>query len=488
MTTPKRLLRAMEPEGVWAESRPGASSTGRRRRHHRGSLGQGPSTRGLRHRAGGHRLRRNGSDSARRCAPRPRAAGHRRLRGVPQDAGHVRRAHRVPHRPLRRDRPRGRPGAGRRRLRREAVRLPGAGGAHPRRHPPPGPGETAGRDRHPSSGRWPGDRPQSPAGGARWRGGRAHAQGVRPRGADGAGPRCGLRAAPDHGRGLGASLVRANQDAGRPRGVGPQEVRGPGLDRNGSGRGIPPSPIGMIRRLLAGYLSITLFILIVLEIPLGISFARLQRNRLVADVQHDAATIALFAEPRVEARDTAGLQQVADSYRARTKGRVVILDETGVLRADSDATGRPVPARDFSSRPEIKRALAGTEAHGFRHSNLLGHDLLYVAVPMNSGGAVRGGVRITDPASVLAHTILPIWATVYRFALLILAVVIAVSFRLARSLLAPLHDLEGAAARLGEGDLKARARVPEGPRELTVLAREFNATASKLARLADATA
>ena len=147
-----------------------------------------------------------------------------------------------------------------------------------------------------------------------------------------------------------------------------------------------------------------------------------------------------------------------------------------------------MPARDFSSRPEIKRALAGTEAHGFRHSNLLGHDLLYVAVPMNSGGAVRGVVRITYPASVLATTILRSWAMLIGLALLILAVVIAVSFRLARSLLAPLHDLEGAAARLGEGDLKARARVPEGPRELTVLAREFNATASKLARLVDSQA
>ena len=244
----------------------------------------------------------------------------------------------------------------------------------------------------------------------------------------------------------------------------------------------------MIRRLLAGYLSITLFILVVLEIPLGISFARLQRNRLIADVQHDAATIALFSEPRLEAKDAAGLQRVVDAYRARTKGRVVILDQVGILRADSDSRGAPVPARDFSTRPEVQRALGGDEAHGFRHSTLLGQDLLFVAVPMNSGGIVRGVVRITYPSSVLATTILRSWALLVGLALLILAVVIAVSFRLARSVLAPLHDLEDAAARLGEGDLKARAKVPRAPRELTVLAQEFNATASKLARLVDSQA
>jgi len=244
----------------------------------------------------------------------------------------------------------------------------------------------------------------------------------------------------------------------------------------------------MIRRLLAGYLSITLFILFVLEIPLGISFARLQRNRLIADVQHDAATIALFAEPRLEARDAAALQQIAGAYRLHTKGRVVIVDNRGILRADSASQGTPVAPNDFSNRPEIVKALRGDEAHGLRHSKLLGKDLLYVAVPMNSGGVVQGAVRITYPSSVLAATLVRSWALLAGLAVLILAVVIAVSFRLARSLLAPLHDLERAAARLGEGDLGARAEVPHGPRELTVLAQEFNATASKLARLVDSQA
>ena len=79
------------------------------------------------------------------------------------------------------------------------------------------------------------------------------------------------------------------------------------------------------------------------------------------------------------------MQRVVDAYRSRTKGRVVILDEAGILRADSDSRGAPVPARDFSTRPEVRRALGGDQAHGFRHSTLLGQDLLYVAVPAQLG-------------------------------------------------------------------------------------------------------
>lgn len=240
----------------------------------------------------------------------------------------------------------------------------------------------------------------------------------------------------------------------------------------------------MTRRLLIGYLSVTAFMLVILEVPLGATFARFERSNLIAAVKQDALTIALHAEEPLEEGRPAELQAVVDQYEAATGGRAVVVDRVGVLLADSDPR-EPGP-RAFASRPEVAGALAGRQVHGFRHSETLGTDLLYVAVPVSTGGQLRGAVRITYPASVMQQRIVRTWAVLAGVGLVVLGFVTLLSFRLARAVTEPVRQLERAASRLGEGELDARAPVPDGPSELRLLAQEFNDTAAKLERLVDA--
>jgi hypothetical protein len=76
------------------------------------------------------------------------------------------------------------------------------------------------------------------------------------------------------------------------------------------------------RRLLVGYLSITIFVLAVLGVPLGLVFARLERGQLIADVRQDATTMALFAAEPLRSGDNATLWLMADRYRRTKGGRV----------------------------------------------------------------------------------------------------------------------------------------------------------------------
>jgi signal transduction histidine kinase len=238
------------------------------------------------------------------------------------------------------------------------------------------------------------------------------------------------------------------------------------------------------RRLLVGYLSVTAFMLVILEVPLGATFARFERSNLISAVKHDAATLALFAEEALEEGEYKQLQQLATRYQTKTDGRAVVVDDTGALVADSDPF-EPGP-RDFSSRPEVATALGGREVHGFRHSASLDTDLLYVAVPVVSGGVLRGAVRITYPASYVHERIRRTWFTLAGVGLAVLAFVVLLSMRVARSVTDPIRRLERAASALGEGKLSARAPMPRRPEELRVLTREFNDTAAKLERLVDA--
>ena len=242
----------------------------------------------------------------------------------------------------------------------------------------------------------------------------------------------------------------------------------------------------MKRRLLFSYLTITAFVLLVLEIPLGVSYANSVERRLTSDLQHDAFAMAIqsqqpLAATGATAPDANALQAVADRYHDSAGGRVVIVDRAGRSVADSDPTS-PV-GRDFSTRPEIRRALAGEEVSGSRSSHTLGTELLYVALPVASATGVQGVVRITYPQSVVDDQIRHIWLLLAATGGVVLGIVFLVSLLLARSMTKPLGDLQQAAVRLGAGDLSTRAEVPKGPAEVTVLAQSFNATAARLEQL-----
>ncbi len=245
----------------------------------------------------------------------------------------------------------------------------------------------------------------------------------------------------------------------------------------------------MKRRLLFSYLSITAFVLLVLEIPLGVSYANSVERRLTSDLQHDAFSLAIRSQEPLDA-DTADasqiatLQTLAERYRSRAGGRVVIVDRRGLSVADSNLASPT--GRDFTTRPEVQQALAGAEVSGTRLSHTLGMQLLYVALPVGSATGIKGAVRITYPASVVDDQIRHIWLLLAATGGVVLGLVFLVSLILSQSMTRPLADLERAAEGLGGGDLATRATVPKGPAELTVLAESFNATAARLEQLVGA--
>ena len=236
----------------------------------------------------------------------------------------------------------------------------------------------------------------------------------------------------------------------------------------------------MNRRLLLSYLTITALVLLILEVPLGISYARREEDRLLSDLERDARVLATVVEDELEGRNGPDPQTVVDDYARRTDGRVVVVNPDGVSVADSD---RPGEQRDFSTRPEIADALSGETASGTRHSDTLGSDLVYVSVPVASGGRVLGAVRVTYPRSQLDDRIRRNWIALAGLAGVVLLTVVVVGTVLARSVTRPMRELARAAESLSSGNLRARAPETEGPPELRALAREFNVMAGRLEQL-----
>jgi signal transduction histidine kinase len=237
----------------------------------------------------------------------------------------------------------------------------------------------------------------------------------------------------------------------------------------------------MTRRLLLGYLSVTVVVLLLLEVPLAIFYAERERDRLTAEVERDASVIATIYEDALE-RGQPLDPAAAMEYERRTGARVVVTDRAGISEVDTQLS----TPRDFSTRPEIAIALSGRRSTGIRPSETLDTDILYVALPVASGGVVHGAIRITLDTDHVDDHIHRFWLALVAIAMVVLAVMSLIGWAIARSVTRPLRHLNATAARFAEGNLTVDAEHEDaGPVELRELAGTMSMMASRLASLID---
>lgn len=234
----------------------------------------------------------------------------------------------------------------------------------------------------------------------------------------------------------------------------------------------------MTRRLVLSYLVITLVVLAMLEIPLGIFYAQRERDRLIADIERDANVIATIYEDDLE-RGHVPDPTPAARYHERTGARVVLVDDAGMSKLD---TGSTTP-RDFSSRPEIESALQGDRTSGVRNSERLDRPLLYVAVPVASGGVVHGALRVTLDASSADQRVHRFWVGLAGVSGIIITTVGLVGWALALSVTRPIRRLSDTATRYSSGDLSTDDEPVRGPPEIQELAVNMETMAGRLALL-----
>ena len=204
------------------------------------------------------------------------------------------------------------------------------------------------------------------------------------------------------------------------------------------------------RRLLLGYLTVTVFVLILLEVPLAVFFEQRETERLTADLDRDAAVLATIYEDALEAGTPAD-PNPAERYSNDTGARVVVVDTDGIAVVDTD----DVTGRDFSTRPEFVTALTGRRDTGTRFSTTLDTELLFVAVPVASGGVVHGALRVTFDAREVTERVRRFWLGLGAVAVVVLAAVTAVGWAVARSVTRPIRGLQQTATRFARGDLDA---------------------------------
>ncbi len=235
-------------------------------------------------------------------------------------------------------------------------------------------------------------------------------------------------------------------------------------------------------RLMAAFISVTLLMLLVQDVPLSNYLRNVERDRIVTALERDAFVLAGRSEEALESSapaDDAALVGLARTYRDAGGARVVIVNTAGTAVATSDDDQSSI-GNDYGSRPEIAGALAGEIMSGSRYSETLQLQLLYVTVPVFSGDQVFGAVRLTYPEQVVNDAVNDQLRLLGIVALTTVLLAGVVGYIFSSSVTRRLKLLKDATERLSSGDLSARADESSGAPEVRSLSRSFNGMAERL--------
>jgi signal transduction histidine kinase len=237
-------------------------------------------------------------------------------------------------------------------------------------------------------------------------------------------------------------------------------------------------------RLVGVLVAVVLAILVVQDLPLVSHLHDVERDRLVTRLERDAFVLAGRVEEALEndlAASDIVLTGLVQRYEATEGVSVVVVDDAAVAVIGPSFD----PAEDFSNRPEIMQALSGAPVTGERQSVTLGEPLFFVAVPILSGDATIGAIRITAPASAVTSEVN---SRLIGLALVVgVAILLAVGAALvfAGAVVRPVEQLTRVTKAFANGDRSQRADPNDGPPELRSLAQSFNTMAVQVNQLLD---
>jgi two-component system phosphate regulon sensor histidine kinase PhoR len=216
-------------------------------------------------------------------------------------------------------------------------------------------------------------------------------------------------------------------------------------------------------------------LLLVVNVCIDLSLPPYLAQRIRADLQRDAVLgREVVSRVRPETVDA-----LAHDLSHKTRLRVTILSTNGTVIGESDKPPEQLSQiENHINRPEIQAALRTGLGSAMRHSDTIGVDLMYVAVPVTNNPAI-GFVRVALPLHEIELTTGRVRRTVAAASIAVALVALPIVFVLARRLSGPIDAMQQMATRVTHGDFSQRA--PErGGTELRELGAALNQMSNQL--------
>ncbi len=163
------------------------------------------------------------------------------------------------------------------------------------------------------------------------------------------------------------------------------------------------------------------------------------------------------------------IEDITDRLLAGTNIRGVVTDNSYKVLYDNNGTANM--AGKVFMRNVLKRALDGEQADSdFEADN---GNTLTVAVPVELGGEIIGGVYLAENISSIADTVDTIKTSLILFSVLLLFIIILISIGTSYIITNPIAGFTAVARAISKGDFSKRANI-HGMREMAEMGQALN--------------
>ena len=205
-------------------------------------------------------------------------------------------------------------------------------------------------------------------------------------------------------------------------------------------------------------------------------------RQIEGDLRRDAVVVREVFESQLKTKnpDAGEINRLSHDLARKTGLRITVIGPGGTVIGESDKPESELKnIENHLHRPEIQQALREDIGSAMRHSDTIGVDLLYVAVPVRGDNLV-GIVRVALPLVEIQRTTARVLHTVAVASVLVGLATAPILYWLSRRVTRPILQMREVAGRVARGDFteKAPARVSG---ELGELAAALNDMSSQLA-------
>jgi two-component system phosphate regulon sensor histidine kinase PhoR len=199
------------------------------------------------------------------------------------------------------------------------------------------------------------------------------------------------------------------------------------------------------------------------------------RSHYLDTLAQSLQNLGVSLKPQVAAYLHEGRHAELDAWAKdlgeRINTRITVIDEDGIVLADSDEDPSVMVNHKF--RPEIATAYTGTVGRSLRFSNTVKADMLYIGLPLprheGTTYVFRLSLYVKDIDNLLSDLARIMWRSILGITLLALLG----AFFFSRHISRPVKSMSDASRKVAAGDFSTRTFV-KNKDELGELARSFN--------------
>ncbi|MFI0944180.1 ATP-binding protein [Streptomyces sp. NPDC021020] len=251
----------------------------------------------------------------------------------------------------------------------------------------------------------------------------------------------------------------------------------------------------MRSRLLPLLIVLMAGVLLALGIPLAVSQAAAQQQRVVVDRIDDTTRFAALAQFVTARNEEQSMVDSVDGERLHTlrtelaRYQQLYGISAGVFYRNSTAMAEAPAKWRLPAEGELydayESALLGRRAHDPAQVWPWQHRRLAIASPIVRDGDVVAVVVTDSPTGALRSRILHGWMLLAAGELAAMVIAVLCAVRLTAWVLLPVAKLDGVTHDIATGRMKSRVRATGGPPELRRLVRSFNEMADNVEAVLD---